>query len=154
MSLHSSFARKKKMTRISWICLIAKLSLCGLCCGGEGNESDDVTRWISDKSLADFRSRAATREPDFEAFGWAVFKFEKVFFGVLRTEESLEFVATAVTEMKTEVQLSGRSQIILNQKKRIFVPDEATVKLNGDEYEISGGRSRLIIGIPGANKTE
>ena len=136
------------MNQISRNCLIGAVFLSGFCHGGEKSAMDKGAEWISETSLTDFRSRATTKKPTFEAFGWAVFKFENVFYGVLKSEGTPEFVATTVNEMDSEIQLSGKSQIILKQNKRILVPDEGTVKLRGEKYEITGGRSKLIIGAP------
>lgn len=138
----------KMMNKFFRICLIAAALLSGFCHGEEKSALDSGTEWISETSLTEMRSRAATTKPTFEAFGWAVFKFENVFYGVLKSEGTPEFVATTVNEMESEIQLSGKGQIILNQKKRILVPDEGTAKLRGEKYEISGGRSKLIIGAP------
>ncbi len=118
----------------------------GPCYGGEKTDRENGTEWISEEALADFRLKSATKQPVFEAFGWAVFRFEDVFYGVFKAKKSPEFVASVVTETEAEILLSGRSQIILNQSKRIFVSEQGTAKLRGEEYKIAGGRSRMTIG--------
>lgn len=143
----STFALKM-INRIPRICLIATALISGLCHAGEETPGAKGTDWISEKSLSEFRTRASNKQPTFEAFGWAVFKFETVFYGVFRAKGAPEFVATNVNEMDSEIRISGRSQIILNQDKRILVPDEGTGTLRGEKYEITGGRTKLIIGAP------
>lgn len=136
------------MNQISWICLLAGVLLTGICHGGDTAGLGSGPEWISAENLADYRARAATKEPDFEAFGWAVFSFEGIFYGVLRAKGHPEFVATTVNRMDSEIQLSGRSRMILNKGKWIDVAEGGTVTLRGEIYEITGGRNKIVIQIP------
>ena len=42
-----------------------------------------------------------------------------------------------------------RSQMILNKRMRIDVPEGGTVTLRGESYEVTGGRNMVTIQIPG-----
>lgn len=136
------------MNRVFWICLLLTLVSEATIRGSDEPGKGTGPAAISEADLAALRARAANERPAFEAFGWKVYRWESQCYGVYLAKRSPEFIASAVKETDTEIQISGPGEIILDSKKRIAVTDKATAKLRNEAYEISGGRIRVAVEVP------
>ena len=136
------------MNRISPMCLLSLALFAGHSHGGDPAPKGNRPAPIADADLTALRARAVKERPVFEAFGWAVYRMDAQFYGVLKGKGSPEFIAGEVKKTETEIQFSGPGEIIIDSQKRIAVPEKATAKLRGEAYEISGGRSRVTVELP------
>lgn len=134
------------MNRISWICLLLATVGNTAIHGGDPAPKDHGRVRITEADLTALRAQAAKERPAFEAFGWAVYRWESQYYGVYKTKGIPEFIASEVE--KTEIRISGPAEMIVDSKKRIAVAEKATAKLRGDRFEISGGRTRVAVEVP------
>jgi hypothetical protein len=136
------------MNRTSPICLLALALFAGHSHSGDPAPKDNRPIPIAAADLTALRARAAKERPVIEAFGWAVYRLDAQFYGVFQAKGSPEFIAGAMKKTESEIQITGPGEIIIDSQKRIAVPVNATAKLRGEEYEISGARSRVTVELP------
>lgn len=102
------------MNRISRICLFSLALLADLAHGEDLAPKDNRPVPIADADFTALRARAAKEPPVFEAFGWAVYRLDAQFYGVLQGKGSPEFIAGEVKKTETEIQISRPGEIILD----------------------------------------